>query len=211
MVLGAAVALAVELSSIPAFSYREVGEILWIDSLPFRRRESLHIVIGVSSVLLLRFAAVAEENAPHMETFWGYTFVRTNPASSIPSFSANGGSGPVRVQLWQLVRRCRRHGPRAQGNIDDRNLDSTVANFLVGLRISAVSGRGSRLISRLYSVECNATSSTAAPELGLVADLPPGFNLRASRQETAFAMTVRRRTLRSTNTAPSGRFSWYTF
>jgi hypothetical protein len=78
------------------------------------------------------------------------------------------------------------------GKIDDMNLDSSSQLPGGPAHISREWSR-LRLISRLYSVECNATSSTAAPELGLVADLPPGFNLRASRQETAFAMTVRRR------------------
>jgi hypothetical protein len=35
-----------------------------------------------------------------------------------------------------------------------------------------------------------ATTSTAVPVLGLVAGIPVGFNLRATRQQTAFAMTA---------------------
>jgi opacity protein-like surface antigen len=35
-----------------------------------------------------------------------------------------------------------------------------------------------------------ATTSTAVPELGLVDGIPVGFNLRATRSQTAFAMTA---------------------
>ncbi len=61
------------------------------------------IFIGIGSVLLFSFAALAEDEAPRMETFLGYTFTRANSATNIPAFSANGGSGQFVYQLQQMA------------------------------------------------------------------------------------------------------------
>jgi opacity protein-like surface antigen len=149
-----------------------------------------NIVIGLGSVLLFNFAAVAEENTPRMETFLGYTFTRANSATNIPAFSANGGSGQFVYNLGSTFGVVADMGAVHNGNIQGISLDSTVANFLLGPRVSArkwsrVTPYFQTLFGGVY-----ATTSTAAPVLGLVDGIPAGFNLRATRQQTAFAMTA---------------------
>jgi opacity protein-like surface antigen len=148
------------------------------------------IVIGIGSVLLFSFAAVAEESAPRMETFLGYTFTRANSATNIPSFSANGGSGQFVYNFGSWLGAVADMGAVHNGNIKGIDLDSTVANFLLGPRVSVrkwsrVTPYFQTLFGGVY-----ATTSTAVPQLGLVDGFPGGFNLRATRQATAFAMTA---------------------
>src|SRR5580693_9167520 len=95
------------------------------------------IVIGIGAVLLFSFSALAEENeAPRMETFLGYTFTRTNSATNIPAFSANGGSGQFVYNLGSWFGAVADMGAVHNGNIQGISLDSTVANFLLGPRVS---------------------------------------------------------------------------
>jgi opacity protein-like surface antigen len=149
------------------------------------------IVIGIGSVLLFSFAALAEENeAPRMETFLGYTFTRANSATNIPAFSANGGSGQFVYNFNNWLGAVADMGAVHNGNIQRISLDSTVANFLLGPRVavrkwSRVTPYFQTLFGGVY-----ATTSTAVPELGLTESLPVGFNLRATRAQTAFAMTA---------------------
>jgi opacity protein-like surface antigen len=149
-----------------------------------------NIVFGIGSVLLFSFAAVAEENAPRMETFLGYTFTRANSATNIPAFSANGGSGQFVYNLGSWFGVVADMGAVHNGNIQGIHLDSTVANFLLGPRVSV--HKWSRITPYFQTLfgGVYATTSTAAPVLGLVDSIPVGFNLRATRQQTAFAMTA---------------------
>jgi len=149
-----------------------------------------NIVIGLGSVLLFNFAAVAEEDTPRMETFLGYTFTRANSATNIPAFSANGGSAQFVYNLGSTFGAVADMGAVHNGNIQGISLDSTVANFLLGPRVSVrkwsrVTPYFQTLFGGVY-----ATTSTAAPVLGLVDGIPVRFNLRATRQQTAFAMTA---------------------
>jgi opacity protein-like surface antigen len=149
------------------------------------------IVIGIGSVLLFSFSALAEENeAPRMETFLGYTFTRANSATNIPAFSANGGSGQFVYNFTNWLGAVADMGAVHNGNIHGISLDSTAANFLLGPRVavrkwSRVTPYFQTLFGGVY-----ATTSTAVPELGLTESLPAGFNLRATRAQTAFAMTA---------------------
>jgi len=147
------------------------------------------IVIGIGSVLLFSFAAVAEENAPRMETFLGYTFTRANSARDIPSFSANGGSGQFVYNIGSWFGAVADLGAVHNGNIHGINLDSTVANFLLGPRVSFRKSRITPYFQTLFG-GVYATTSTAVSELDLESGLPVGFHLRATRQQTAFAMTA---------------------
>jgi opacity protein-like surface antigen len=149
-----------------------------------------NIVIALGSVLLFSFAAVAEEIAPRMETFLGYTFTRANSATNIPAFSANGGSGQFVYNLGSWFGAVADMGAVHNGNIQGISLDSTVANFLLGPRVSA--RKWSRITPYFQTLfgGVYATTSTAVPVLGLVDSIPLGFNLRATRQQTAFAMTA---------------------
>ena len=147
------------------------------------------IVIAISSVLLCNFTTIAEEKTPQMEAFLGYTFVRANSASKIPSFSANGGSGQFVYNFGSWFGAVADMGAVHNGNIHGINLDSTVANFLLGPRVSFREHRVTPYVQALFG-GVYGTTSTAVPELGLIDGLPVGYNLRATRQQTAFAMTA---------------------
>jgi opacity protein-like surface antigen len=140
--------------------------------------------------LLFSFAAAAEENGTKMETFLGYTFTRANSASKIPSFSMNGGSGQFVYNFNDWFGGVADLGAVHNGNIHGINLDSTLANFLLGPRVavrkwSRVTPYFQTLFGGVY-----ATTSTAVPALALVTDIPVGANLRAIRQQTSFGMTA---------------------
>jgi opacity protein-like surface antigen len=149
------------------------------------------IVVGIGSVLLFSFSVWAEENeAPRMETFLGYTFTRANSATNIPAFSANGGSGQFVYNFNNWLGAVADMGAVHNGNIQGISLDSTAANFLLGPRVavrkwSRITPYFQTLFGGVY-----ATTSTAVPELGLTENLPVGFDLRATRAQTAFAMTA---------------------
>jgi opacity protein-like surface antigen len=150
-----------------------------------------NIAIGIGSVLLFSFSALAEENeAPRMEVFLGYTFTRANSATDIPSFDANGGSGQFVYNFNHWLGAVLDMGAVHNGNIHGISLDSTAANFLLGPRVavrkwSRIAPYFQTLFGGVY-----ATTSTAVPGLGLTEGLPAGFNLRATRDQTAFGMTA---------------------
>ena len=55
----------------------------------------------------------AAQDIPKVETFLGYTFVRTNTSTNVPAFNANGGGGQFVYNFnnWisgvaDLVRSC---------------------------------------------------------------------------------------------------------
>jgi hypothetical protein len=49
--------------------------------------------ILVGTILLSAFIAAAQDQAPKTEFYLGFDYLRANPATDIPSFSANGGGG----------------------------------------------------------------------------------------------------------------------
>jgi opacity protein-like surface antigen len=147
------------------------------------------IFIGIGSVLLFSFAALAEDEAPRMETFLGYTFTRANSATNIPAFSANGGSGQFVFNFNKWLGAVADMGAVHNGNIQRISLDSTVANFLLGPRVALRKSRVTPYFQTLFG-GVYATTSTAVSELGFTDSLPVGFNLRATRSQTAFAMTA---------------------
>jgi opacity protein-like surface antigen len=148
------------------------------------------IVVGIGSILLFSFVARADENGTQMETFLGYSFTRANSATNIPSFSMNGGSGQFAYNFNNWLGAVTDLGAVHNGNIHSISLDSTLANFLLGPRVAV--RRWSRVTPYFQTLfgGVYATTSTAVPGLELVTDLPPGSNLRATRQEVAFGMTA---------------------
>jgi opacity protein-like surface antigen len=148
------------------------------------------IIVGVSLLLIFTIAALGEDETPRMETFLGYTFVRANSATHIPSFSANGGSGQFAYNFGSWIGVVADMGAVHNGNIHGISLDSTMANFLLGPRVSVRKwGRVRPYFQTLFG-GVYGTTSTAVNDLVLLGDLPEGFNLRATRQQTAFAMTA---------------------
>jgi opacity protein-like surface antigen/outer membrane protein OmpA-like peptidoglycan-associated protein len=143
-------------------------------------------VIG-TAVLLLSTAAA--QDWPRYETSLQYTFTRFNPSRNFSSFNANGGSGQFAYNFNRWFGGVIDLGAVHNGRV----LDSTMANYLAGPRISL--HKGSRITPYIQTLfgGVYATSSTEAPFVPIVQDapvIPAGTTIRATRQETAFAMTA---------------------
>ena len=143
-------------------------------------------VIG-AAVLLVSTAAA--QDWPRYETSLQYTFTRFNPERNFSSFNANGGSGQFAYNFNRWFSGVIDLGAVHNGRV----LDSTMVNYLAGPRLSF--HRGSRITPYIQTLfgGVYATSSTDAPFGAIVQDaavIPPGTTIRATRQETAFAMTA---------------------
>ena len=149
-------------------------------------------VIGL--VLLLTFTLAAQDKATQMETFLGYTFTRFNSATNVPAFSANGGSGQFVYNFSNWLGGVADFGAVHNGNIHNIHLDSTAATFLLGPR--AALRRWSRFtpyVQTLFGGVYGTTSVAVPPDVLLIGDdvvVPAGTHLRATAQQTSFAMTA---------------------
>jgi len=148
------------------------------------------VVIG-TAVLLVTTAAA--QDWPRYETSLGYTFTRFNSATNVPEFSANGGSAQFAYNFNRWFGGVIDLGAVHNGNIHNVQLDSTIANYLAGPRISF--NRGSRIVPYFQVLVGGvyATTSAEAPLAPIMQDagvIPSGTTIRATRQETAFGMTA---------------------
>jgi opacity protein-like surface antigen len=155
---------------------------------------------AVITVVLLFSMVAAAQDAPRMETFLGYTYVRANSATDVPAFSANGGGGQFVYNFNKWIGAVADLGAVHNGNIDGFNLDTTFVNFLFGPRISV--RKWSRftpyaqvLWGGVYatgSVQINALEVPFGAVAGdtIVVDPNQVLTARISASQTAFAMTA---------------------
>ena len=145
--------------------------------------------ISVIGAAVIFVSVAAAQDWPRYETSLDYTFTRFGSATNVRSFNANGGSADFAYNFNKWFSGVIDLGAVHNGNV----LDSTITNYLAGPRISVL--RGSR-ITPYFQVLVGgayATSSIAAPIAAIAQDagvIPPGTTIRATRQETAFAMTA---------------------
>jgi opacity protein-like surface antigen/outer membrane protein OmpA-like peptidoglycan-associated protein len=143
-------------------------------------------VFGAAAVLV---SVAAAQDWPRYETSLEYTFTRFSPATNASSINANGGSAQFAYNFNRWFSGVIDLGAVHNGRV----LDSTMANYLAGPRISF--NKGSRitpyfqvLVGGVYATSSTQASITA---IGLDAGvLPAGTTIRATRQETAFGMTA---------------------
>jgi len=149
-------------------------------------------VLGLA--LLLACTLTAQERATQMETFLGYTFTRFNSGTNVPAFSANGGSGQFVYNINNWLGGVADFGAVHNGNIHRLQLDSTAATFLFGPRVAF--RRWSRFTPYVQALfgGVYGTTSVAVPLDVLIGGgevvIPSGRHLRATAQQTAFAMTA---------------------
>ena len=156
--------------------------------------------IAIGAVLLSTMVAAAQD-VPRMETFLGYTYVRFNSATNVPAFNANGGSGQFVYNFNKWLGGVADLGAVHNGNISGAPLDTTMANFLFGPRVTLHHSRLRPYFQILWG-GVYATSSTrldvlvpAQPNLPIFPPQNPIFpgepiTARLVTQQTAFAMTV---------------------
>ena len=152
----------------------------------------------VAAVLAVTMAAIAED-APRYETFLGYTYVRMNSATNVPAFSANGGDGQFTYNFNKWIGGVADLGAVHNGNIGGHHIDSTLANFLFGPRVTWRKSHFAPYFQTLFG-GVYATSSTQLQFTGPIT-VPPIFlpgvgnvldatSARVGAQQTAFAMTA---------------------
>jgi hypothetical protein len=159
--------------------------------------------ITILGVVLLFAVAAAAQDTPVAEVFLGYTYTRVNSASNVPAFSANGGGGQFVYNFGKWVGAVADVGAVHNGNIGGYHLDTTLTNFLFGPRIPLrLNERVTPYFQTLFGGVYGSTSVKVQIPPGTPVVLPPNLNpttatnvqnavdLRASTQQTAFAMVI---------------------
>lgn len=144
--------------------------------------------ISVIGAAVLFVSVAAAQDWPKFETSLDYTGTRFDSATNVRAFNANGGSGDFAYNFNRWFSGVIDLGAVHNGNV----LDSTIANYLGGPRITVHRGSISPYFQFLAG-GVYATSSIAAPFAATTQDagvIPPGTTIRATRQENAFAMTA---------------------
>jgi opacity protein-like surface antigen len=145
-------------------------------------------------MLLLGSAAFAQE-VPKADIFFGYSFLRANSDQSIPAFTANGGLFNAGFNFTNHIALEAEFGGYHNGNVNDKEFDTTSYSFLFGPRFSM--GRSRRVdpyFHVLFGVN-HATTSIAASSVLIPSPLPPNApvpssNGRYETDQTNFAMAA---------------------
>jgi outer membrane protein OmpA-like peptidoglycan-associated protein len=152
-------------------------------------------VLTIGAALLAVWSAAAQE-VPKVGAYLGYEYVRFNSATNVPAFSANGGGGQFVYNFNGWLGGVADVGAVHSRNIGGVGLDTTIANFLFGPRLSI---RKSKHVTPYFQVLWGgvyATSSTRVnitplADLGLPPIIPgQPITARFGASQTAFAMTA---------------------
>ena len=171
------------------------------------------LVIVSAAMLVFSFAACATDYGK-WENFWGYTYTRFETGNfipapfneNLPSFNAHGGSAQLAYNFnrWfgVVLDAGAVHGTGV-GNFGNPvlfpstfsrgGLDMTVANYLLGPRVSFK--RGSRWVPYVQTLFGGATAwqSLPVPDAAILGGgviIPGGANLQFARVTSGFAMTA---------------------
>jgi opacity protein-like surface antigen len=139
--------------------------------------------LTVTGLVLLFVLAAAAQDVPRIETFLGYSYVHFNSASDVPSFSASGGDGQFVYNFNKWIGVVFDGGAVHDGNISGVNLDSTIANFLAGPRVSFRTHHLHPYVQVLWGGAYATTSTNVLAVL-------PALNPQLGTSQTAFAMTA---------------------
>jgi hypothetical protein len=158
------------------------------------------ILFGV--VLMFAMAAAAQD-VPKAEVFLGYTYVRANSATDVPSFSANGGGGQFAYNFGKYFSAVADIGAVHNGNLGGFIIDNTATTFVFGPRFSMRYKRFRPYVQVLWggvyyaaSSKISAIATDPLPIVlpgtnGIVTPIPgQPISVRIGAQETAFAMTA---------------------
>jgi opacity protein-like surface antigen len=148
------------------------------------------IAIVIAGTLTFSFAATATDYG-QMDTFLGYTLTQFNSSSTLPSYTAHGGSAQwaYNFNKWfsgvvdaGAVTSCCIGGDRT---FDLVSVNRTVVNILGGPRVSLRSGRWKPYIQALFG---GAYANASTPAVGVV-PLPNSYP-RDITTSWGFAMTA---------------------
>ena len=134
----------------------------------------------IGGAVLFALTASAQD-WPRYETYLGYTYVRANSATNIPSFSANGGSGQFAYNFDKWFGVVLDLGAVHNGNTHGVHLDTTAANFLLGPRLTLRKrSRFTPYVQTLFG-GVYATTSTGVDAALLVPGVPRRGSITARR------------------------------
>jgi opacity protein-like surface antigen len=143
--------------------------------------------IAACAFLLFTVAASAQEYQ-RMDAFLGYTYARFTATGPIPAFNASGGSGQWAYNFNPWFSGVVDAGAVHSGRIPRVELDSTIATFLAGPRVSLRRGRFVPYVQTLFG---GAWATTSASEARFIPfPTPVGTTLRATKSFWGFAMTA---------------------
>jgi opacity protein-like surface antigen len=133
-----------------------------------------------------------------METFLGYSYVRFNSSASASPFSTDGGGGQFVYNFNKWVGAVADVGAVHAGRIGGTALDTTIANFLFGPRVSLRTHRLRPYVQLLWGGAYAATSTSIqaiplpVPLSGgpILVDPSTALSVRVGTDQTAFAMTA---------------------
>lgn len=93
---------------------------------------SLLAVVSLSAV-----SAYAQENAPKVDVFAGYSYVQANPGvTGVDSFHLHGGNASVAYNITNWLGGVADFGGYTNGNILTRHTSGTFSTYLFGPRVS---------------------------------------------------------------------------
>lgn len=153
-------------------------------------------------VMLTGVIAIAADDHPTVETFFGYTYTRANSATGVPAFSNNGGTGQLAVNFNKYLGVVMDVGAVHNGNISSHHIDSTFVNYLWGPRVSLRHSRLTPYFNILFGgIRMGSSTQVTAVVPGVsnpiylpgqTTPVPPNtpLSLRAVISQTAFAMAV---------------------
>ena len=154
-------------------------------------------------VLMFAMVAVAQD-VPKAEVFLGYTYVRANSGSDVPSFSANGGGGQFAYNFGKYFSAVADIGAVHNGNLGGFIIDNTATTFVFGPRFSMRYKRFRPYVQVLwggvyYAASSKISAISATDPLpvscrertqGWYAHSGQPISARIGAQEIAFAMTA---------------------
>jgi hypothetical protein len=150
----------------------------------------------VGGVLLAALVAAADD-MPKMETFLGYTYVRANPAGSLPPLSASGGGGQFAYNFNRWLGAVADISAVHNGDLGGAAIENTRLSFLFGPRVSLRFPPLRPYFQVLWGGAYLAASSqiqavVAGPVAPAIIGIVPGepINARLVTSQTGFAMTV---------------------
>jgi len=94
-------------------------------------------VLACSAVLLLAGAAAAQDEAPKVEAFGGYSYLRVNPGFGAPGLNFNGGSGSIAYNFTPWLGGVADFGGYHWSNFGE---DATAVSYLFGPKVAFRTG-----------------------------------------------------------------------
>ena len=132
------------------------------------------------------------QEGPRADLTLSYSFLRVNSAQTIPAFTANGGMGTFAWNLTNMIGIEAELGGYHNGNINNRQVDTTFFSYLFGPRLSW--GRSKRIDPYIHTLFGGQNTSTSISKDSVVVVNPLiAVNSSGNRYSAAtnnFAMAI---------------------